>query len=89
MREVWKSHFQKVMNESMGGRAEVTTRGIKMNKDKPHTQGRLEQSETIEVIRKLKVGKVPGLDGITAEMLKCGGEIVVDWMMWICNIAWE
>ncbi len=25
MREVWKSHFEKVMNDSMGGRAEVTT----------------------------------------------------------------
>ncbi len=25
IKEVWKSHFEKVMNESMGGRAEVTT----------------------------------------------------------------
>ncbi len=32
IREVWKSHFQKVMNESMGGRAKVTTRGIKIHK---------------------------------------------------------
>ncbi len=22
-------------------------------------------------------------------MLKYGGEIVVDWMMWMCNLAWE
>ncbi len=22
-------------------------------------------------------------------MLKYGGRIVVDWMMWICNLAWE
>ncbi len=29
------------------------------------------------------------MDGVTAEMLKYGGEIVVDWMVWICNLAWE
>ncbi len=37
----------------------------------------------------MKVGKASGPDGITAEMLKYGGEIVVDWMMWICNLALE
>ncbi len=67
----------------------MTTMGIKIQKEQPHTQGRLEQSEVIEVIMTLKVGKAPSPDGITAEMLKHGGEIVVDWMMWICNLAWE
>jgi len=89
IREVWKSHFEKVMNESMGGRAEVNTMGIKVHKERPQTQGRLERSEIMEAIRKLKLGKAPGSDGITAEMLKYGGEIVVDWMVWICNLAWE
>ncbi len=42
-----------------------------------------------EALRKLKVEKAPGSDGITAEMLKYGREIVVDWMVWICNLAWE
>ncbi len=36
----------------------------------------------------MKVGKASGPHGITAVMLKYGGEIVVDWMMWICNLAW-
>ncbi len=43
----------------------------------------------MKAIRKLKLGKALGSDGITAEMLKYGGEIVVDWMMWICSLAWE
>ncbi len=67
----------------------MTTMGIKIHDKRPHTQGRLEQSEIMEAIRKLKLGKAPGLDGIIAEMLKYGGEIVIDWMVWICNLAWE
>ncbi len=35
----------------------------------------------------MKLGKAPGPHGITAEMLKYGGEIVVDWMLWICKLA--
>ncbi len=66
-----------------GGRADVTTMGIKVH------EGRLDRSEIMEAIRKLKLDKAPGLDGITAEMLKYGGEIVVDWMVWICNLSWE
>ncbi len=53
IREVWKSHFEKVMNESMGGRVEVTTTGIKTHEERPHTQGRLEWGEILEAIRKL------------------------------------
>ncbi len=89
IREVWKSHVEKVMNESMGGRAEVTTMGIKIHEEQPHAQGRLERGEIVEAIKKLKLGKAFGSDGITAEMLKYGGEIIVDWMVWICNLAWE
>ncbi len=60
IREVWKSNFEKVINESMRGRAEVTTMGIKMHEEWPHTQGRLERGEIVEAIRKLKLGKVFG-----------------------------
>ncbi len=40
----------------------------------------------METIRNLKLGKAFGSNGITAEMLKYGREIVVDWMVWICNL---
>ncbi len=33
VREVWKSHFEKVMNESMGGRAEVNNMGIRIHEE--------------------------------------------------------
>ncbi len=70
IREVWNRHFEKVMKESMGGRAEVTTMRLKMYEVRPHTQGRLKQDEILKAIRKLKTRKAPGMHGITAEMLK-------------------
>ena len=40
-------------------------------------------------VKRLKVRKAPGIDGITAEMLKYGGDAVVEWMLLICNLAWK
>ncbi len=37
----------------------------------------------------MKVGKTIGTGAATTEMLKHRGEKVVQWMVWICNLAWE
>ncbi len=47
--------------------------GIKVHEEQPHPPGKLERDEVLKAIRKLKVGKASGTDGITAEMLKYGG----------------
>ncbi len=36
-----------------------------------------------KAIARLKCGKAAGMDGITAEMLKYGGDAVVEWMLLI------
>ena len=38
---------------------------------------------------KLKNGKTPGKDEITGEMIKGGGDRVVDWIWRLCNMAFE
>ncbi len=45
--------------------------------------------EVNQAIKRLKNGKAAGMDGITAEMLKCGGDVVTKWMVTICQVAWE
>ncbi len=50
------------------------------------TVGRLEVEEAIA---RLKCGKAAGMDGITAEMLKYGGDAVVEWMLLICERTWK
>ena len=38
---------------------------------------------------KIKTGKAPGIDGVCGEMLKYGGDSIVEWIWKLCKLAWE
>ena len=42
-----------------------------------------------ERVKKLKNGKAAGKDEVTEEMVKGGGDVVVDWIWKLCNLAFE
>ena len=42
-----------------------------------------------KAIDKVKCGIAAGMAGITAVMLRYGGETVVEWMCLICDLAWR
>ena len=44
--------------------------------------------EVRECIRRLKNRKAPGICGITGEMLKAGGDVIVQWLHRIFCMAW-
>ena len=52
-------------------------------------EGPINGEEVRKVMRKLKVNKAPGLDGIHPEMLKHGGDIMVREICNMCNIIWK
>ena len=45
--------------------------------------------EVDSVLKKLKLGKAAGHDGVQAEHLKYGGPILRDWILQICNAITE
>ena len=40
-----------------------------------------------KAVRNLNGGKSPEVDGITSEMLKCGGECLLEWLGRVCNVC--
>ena len=40
-----------------------------------------------KAVKKLKGGKSSGADVITSEMLKCGGECLLEWLRRVCNVC--
>lgn len=54
-----------------------------------HVQEQITREEVSKAITRLRGGKAPGVDGISAEMLKYGGDAVVEWMLLISSLAWD
>jgi len=85
----WKEYFEGLMNMESKEAAVVSCMGMEKGGGRMHVQGPISRREVKRAIGRLKMGKAPGVDGITAEMLKFGGEVVIDWMHVICNLAWK
>ena len=62
------------------GEAIVTCMCVREGGRRVHEQSNIEKGEVVGAIQNLKCEKASGIDGITAEMLKYGGDSVVDWM---------
>ena len=50
---------------------------------------RIRKIEVEERIKKLKNGKAAGKDETTEEVVKGGGDLLVDWIWKLCNTAFE
>ena len=80
----WREYFEGLLNVDDGRRAQMSAViRERMNDD---ANGVLEVGveDVRKAVKKLKKGKSPGVDGITSEMLKCGGEAVLEWLTRVC-----
>ncbi len=77
------------MNGGTGGEAIVTSMGMEAGGKRVCEQRVIERAEVEKAIAKIKCGKAAGIDGITPEMVKHGGDAVVEWMSVICDLAWR
>jgi len=85
----WSEYFEELMNVNSQGKAIVTCMGMKEGGGRVYEQSDIKREEVVKAIGDLKCGKAPGIDGITAEMLKYGGEAISDWMHAMCILAWK
>ncbi len=66
------------MNVKDGGPAIVTAVALNGGGAGVYRDQRITFEEVNQAIKRLENGMAAGIDGITAEMLKCGGDIVRD-----------
>ena len=82
----WKRHFEGVLNVPNTVAAEV----IANVEDLATTDTTEVTREEVEVaVRKLKNGKAPGSDEIVAELVKNGGQVMVDWLWELLREVWR
>ena len=68
----WKEHFEGLFQETDAPYQIMPGRGVAVVDDLEITK-----EEVRSDVRRLKIGKAPGICGIVPEMLKAGGEVVV------------
>jgi hypothetical protein len=85
--EIWKDSFSKLLSvtNNQEGKFEIKIPTEKLNiETKKFTFQELEK-----VIKTMKNGKSPGIDGVTTEMIKYGGAIFKREVLKICNRIYE
>ena len=88
MRRLWKEYFENLHNMGIQEQFAVHMCGFdgRGNCFGGEPIGRAE----VEIgVGKLKNGKAAGKDEVTGEMIKGGGDRVVDWIWRLCNMAFE
>ncbi len=83
LKGLWKGYFEQLMNNEAEGDVVVTSMGIETGRGCVPMQKEIGRLEVEGAIMRLKCGKAAGMDGITAAMLKYGGDAVVEWMLLI------
>ena len=69
-----------LLNVDDGRRAELTESGLWVMNELVNGELEISVEDVRKAVKKLKVGKSPGVDGISSEMLKCGGECLLEWL---------
>ena len=66
--------FEWLLNVDDGRRAELTESGLGVIHELAIGELEFTEEDVRKAVKKSKGGNLPGVGGITSEMLKCGGE---------------
>ena len=87
VRNRWREYFDRLLNVDDG--REVEMNEIELNDADRNARMAIElnEDEVRKAVKKLKKGKSPGIDGITSEMLKYGGDSIIKWLTRVCMVC--
>ena len=80
IKQRWKKYFEWLLNVDDGRKVELTESDLGVMHELANGELEIGVEDVRKTVRKLKGGKLPGVDGITGEMLKCGGESLLEWL---------
>ena len=82
----WRRHFDNILNV----RREVTMDAAPQPTDSSGVSCvEVQRDEVAAALQKLNLGKAAGSDGISAELLRGGGSVVVDWLLELMEEVWR
>ena len=79
--------FEWLLNVDDGRRAGLTESGLGIMHELRNGVLDISVEDVRKAVKKLKGGKSPGVDGIISEMLKCGGECLLEWLRRVYNVC--
>ena len=82
----WKRHFEGVLNVPNTVAAEII---VDVEDQATNDTTEVTREEVEVAVRKLKNGKAPGSDEIVAELVKNGGQVMVDWLWELLREVWR
>ena len=84
--QLWKTHFETILNKEAPREVEdipERDEDLLVNMDPPTA------NEVKSAIDNMKSGEAPGADGVSAEMLKAGGDVITETLTEIFKEIWE
>lgn len=73
----------------LGGVEEKVVRGTGREVEGEDEEEEINKEEIRKMLKELKGGKAPGMDGITNEVWKYGGVKLEEWIWKFCNRVWK
>ena len=80
IKQKWNEYFKWLLNVGNGRRAEMSESGPGVMYELVNGELEISVEDVGEAVKKLKGVKLPGMDGITSEMPKCGGDCLLEWL---------
>uniref|UniRef100_A0A8C8DHP6 ribonuclease H n=1 Tax=Oryzias sinensis TaxID=183150 RepID=A0A8C8DHP6_9TELE len=89
VRKRWAEYFERLLNveEDRDAVIGMDGRESRLNVLEELNEALITGEEVEQAVGKLKVGKAAGVDGCAVECLKCGGAIVIEWLVRLLNVC--